>query len=90
MAGKTASTMRPATGMSWNEVQAFIRLQNQAIGDEVFRLPTEAEWEYAYRAGTTTIWPFGDDPDLIERFGWEGFDLHPVGGKPRIRGDCTT
>ena len=52
----------PIEDISWEQVQEFLAKIN-ARGDGVFRLPTEAQWEYACRAGTTTRCHWGDDPN---------------------------
>jgi formylglycine-generating enzyme required for sulfatase activity len=49
----------PVSNVSWEDCQEFIKKLN-AVTKGGYRLPTEAEWEYACRAGTTTVYSFGD------------------------------
>lgn len=75
----------PAT-VSWNDAQEFINALNQIEGSNRYRLPTEAEWEYAARAGTQTRYSFGDDEADLGRYAWYGENFatggtHPVGQK---------
>ena len=65
-----ANASHPAVYISWDDVQAFVARLNEAAGSEVYRLPTEAEWEYACRAGTTTRWSFGDDEGDLSDYAW--------------------
>ncbi|MDB9417820.1 SUMF1/EgtB/PvdO family nonheme iron enzyme [Microcystis aeruginosa] len=73
----------PVEQVSWNDAQAFCQKLSQIIG-KTYRLPTEAEWEYACRAGTTTRFYFGDDANLKD-YGWYDGNsqqtTHPVGQK---------
>lgn len=59
--GRNQGPNRPVDSVSWNDVQAYIAALNEDSGEN-FRLPTEAEWEYACRAGSTTEYTFGNDP----------------------------
>jgi formylglycine-generating enzyme required for sulfatase activity len=77
---------RPVENVSWDDVQEFIRRLNSREGGVAYRLPTDAEWEYAARAGTTTRWSFGDDASQLGRYAWYGGNAgghtHPVGQLP--------
>jgi formylglycine-generating enzyme required for sulfatase activity len=70
----------PVERVSWDNCQAFITKLNQMVGGSFFRLPTEAEWEYACRAGTTGD-RFGDLDAIAWFDGNSGLTTHPVGQK---------
>ncbi len=59
-----ANSSLPVEQVSWEDVQSFLAQSNARLGWHALRLPSEAEWEYAYRAGTSTRFFWGDDPAL--------------------------
>ena len=86
----------PVICVSWDDAQAYVSWLNRklqrsgsASGEGLYRLPTESEWEYAARAGTTTRFWWGDDETAAGAHAWykenSGGQTHRVGLKPANR-----
>ncbi|MDU9050536.1 MAG: formylglycine-generating enzyme family protein [Candidatus Electrothrix sp. Rat3] len=60
----------PVVTVSWDDAQTFIGWLNQKEGGQKYRLPTEAEWEYAARAGSKTIFFWGDTLEKAPEYAW--------------------
>jgi len=79
----------PVETVSWDDTAEFCRRLSGLVEEKAseYRLPTEAEWEYACRAGTTTQYSFGDDTARLGEYAWHGDNsdkrAHPVGQKMR-------
>ena len=67
-AGFEQTDEHPVVNVSWNDAVAFCKWLSKKEG-KTYRLPTEAEWEYACRAGTTTRYYSGDDPETLAKVG---------------------
>ena len=87
------SRNNPIENVSWHDAEEFIKKLNKKEGTVKYRLPTEAEWEYAARAGSTSKWSFGNSESELKNYAWydknaydmgkgnAGYGTHPVAKK---------
>lgn len=80
--GFTQSGRDPVVCVTWNDARAFCEWLSRKEG-RVYRLPTEAEWEFACRTGAPTRWPFAGDESQLPAYAWYTANAqgrtHPVG-----------
>lgn len=67
----------PVTKISWNDVKTFVDKLNSKENTDTYSLPTEAQWEYAARAGSSALWSCGNTIACAEKTAW----FFPAGGK---------
>ncbi len=85
----TDSSMYPVEQVSWEDAVEFCKklseLPEEKKAGRIYRLPTEAEWEFACRAGSKTAFSFGDQPSSLSNHAWFNANsddkTHPVGEK---------
>jgi formylglycine-generating enzyme required for sulfatase activity len=74
----------PVLNVTWNDATAFCAWLSEKEGEQ-YHLPSEAQWEFACRAGTTTTWYSTDDEASLKEYAWFGLNVddktHPVGQK---------
>lgn len=80
---KFSGKSRPVERVSWSDAKSYIKKLNDAEGTTKYRLPSEAEWEYAARGGTTTQFYWGEEinDSYVWYFGTSNYKTHPVGLK---------
>lgn len=77
---KNKSRKLPVENISWDDAQLFAIELSKKTGNR-YRLPSEAEWEYAARAGSTTIFPWGNSDTELNIYASKGSSTSPVGSK---------
>lgn len=76
-----SSPENPAVYISWLDCQKFIGKLNKKEGINKYRLPTEAEWEYAARGGSESAYCFGDDAEQLDEYAWYNQNTWNIGEK---------
>jgi formylglycine-generating enzyme required for sulfatase activity len=83
--GTSLCPNNPVEQVSWDDTQAFIHRLNRTQDGYFYRLPTEAEWEYAARAKTQTVYYFGNNANVLGDYAWfsdnSGGQTHAVATK---------